>query len=505
MTSNLKHFPSWTRTQIILLAIFFFVAGIASRAPFRSQILHHWDSVNFALAMEQFDVRLHQPHPPGTFVIYIALGRLLDVFFNDPNTSLVWLSVILSGLGAAAMFLLANELFGPTVGLTTGLLVLVSPLIWFHGEVALSYMLEFFWIPLIVFSIYMMKTKSWWAILVSALLIGMAGGVRPNTPVFIFPLWALGVFLHRYSLKRIFVSLIVMGVGVLIWAVPMVALSGGIQEYYEVMLWWQDQHTEESASIWGLIENVTRFAMYLFYTLGPGLILLAAAAWRKRREILISVKSDWRAQTIVAWLLPGTAYLTIIHLRQPGHTFTIQPAFILLTALALVTLVDVNVRPFRWNIWAGIAALTIFFNLWFFVAGPTYLFGSQRMLFTTPSWNAIHDYDVFVENRLTAIRANFDHQATTVLASGRNFRLPDYYLRDYQLPSLSHELDNRTLMLEPPINTLIFFDDGAIRELPVNLTSQSIELPPDEALRYIVWDDNQIIELTNASLELRER
>ena len=39
--------------------------ALITRLPCRSIILHHWDSVNFALALEHYDVRLHQPHPPG--------------------------------------------------------------------------------------------------------------------------------------------------------------------------------------------------------------------------------------------------------------------------------------------------------------------------------------------------------------------------------------------------------------------------------------------------------
>ena len=168
------------------IALGLFAFTLVLRIPFRSQVLHHWDSVNFALALDHFDLRLHQPHPPGTFVIYIMMGRLLNAFLHDSNASLVWLSVVLSGLGTAALFLLSEEWFGRKVGLTTALLTIVSPLVWFHGEVALSYMLEFFWVPLIVYFCYKMQTKSWWALLASALLIGMAGAFAPTRQCFCF-------------------------------------------------------------------------------------------------------------------------------------------------------------------------------------------------------------------------------------------------------------------------------------------------------------------------------
>jgi len=491
-------------SKTVWVALFLGVVGVLTRIPFRAEILHHWDSVNFALAIEQFDVRLHQPHPPGTFVIYIMLGRLFNTFLHDPNASLVWLSVVLSGLGIVALFLLSEEWFGYKVGLTTALLTIVSPLVWFHGEVALSYLLEFFWVPLVVYFCYKMQTKSWWALLASALLIGMAGGVRPNTPVFLFPLWAIGIIIHKYPLRKILVALLVMGLGVLIWAVPMVMMSGGLMKYIEVMRWWQNQHLEESASLAGVAKNVIRFGMYMIYTLGLGLIPLAVATGRNLSDIVYLLKKDWRAQTLAGWILPATGYFTIIHLRQPGHTFTILPAFLLLTGLAIVSL-SCERGPFRRNVWIGATAAVVIVNTLFFLIGPTYLFGDTRMLFTTPTWNAIHDYDTYVTVRLNTIRGAFSPEETAVLARGRNFRLPDFYLSDFQLPSLSHMLNSSPVRLEDPIHTLVILDDWTLPELPPSVTLQSVPLPNGEHLSYITWDETQVVKVGQDSFDIYDK
>jgi len=501
---------------LVWVAMLVCVLGIVTRIPFRAQILHHWDSVNFALAMDHFDVRLHQPHPPGTFIIYILLGRLLNVFLRDPNASLVWLSVILSGLGIAALFLLGEEWFGRRTALTTALLAIVSPLIWFHGEVALSYTLEFLWVPLVVYACYKMQTRGWGALLTSALLIGMAGGVRPNTPVFLFPLWVLGVVVHKYSFRKVLVALLVMGLGVLIWAVPMVAMSGGLREYIEVMRWWQDQHMEDSASLAGVAENVIRFGTYVFYALGLGLIPLVVAtgrglwkivrgnAGRNLRGIARSLGRDWRAQVLAFWILPGTGYFTLIHLRQPGHTFTVQPAFILLAGLAIVSLA-LRKGAVRQTVWVTLTAAVTIVNALFFLLGPTYLFGDTRMLFTTPTWNAIRDYDTYVTVRLKAIREAFSPEETTVLASGRNFRLPDFYLSDFQVPSLSYQVNTSPVKLEDPIRTLVLFDDSVLPELPPDVDVQSVSLPGGELLRAITWDEGQVVEIGQNSITIGER
>jgi hypothetical protein len=38
---------------------------VATRIPFSSKPLYHMDSVHFALALERYDLTVHQPHPPG--------------------------------------------------------------------------------------------------------------------------------------------------------------------------------------------------------------------------------------------------------------------------------------------------------------------------------------------------------------------------------------------------------------------------------------------------------
>src|SRR5260370_42664624 len=76
-------------------------AVVLTRFIFRSHYLYDIDSVNFALALDHFDPRVYQPHPPGYF-LYVCLGRLANMIFNDSNTAFVAMSIATS---AAAEFL----------------------------------------------------------------------------------------------------------------------------------------------------------------------------------------------------------------------------------------------------------------------------------------------------------------------------------------------------------------------------------------------------------------
>src|SRR4030043_321809 len=94
----------------ILLSGLFFVIIIVTRIPFTSKLLYHWDSVQFALALEKYDIAVHQPHPPGYF-LYVMLGRLLNLFIEDANTVFVSISFIFSGLTVVAVYYLGKEVF----------------------------------------------------------------------------------------------------------------------------------------------------------------------------------------------------------------------------------------------------------------------------------------------------------------------------------------------------------------------------------------------------------
>jgi len=75
--------------QEILIALCLLLITILSRIPFRSQVLYHWGSVNFAFAMQRFDVAAEQPQPPG-YIAYVWLCRLVDLLFHDLQVTMLY-------------------------------------------------------------------------------------------------------------------------------------------------------------------------------------------------------------------------------------------------------------------------------------------------------------------------------------------------------------------------------------------------------------------------------
>src|SRR4030066_522216 len=203
--------------------IFFFL-GIVTRVPFTSRLLLNMDSCQFALALEKVDLTGPQPHPPGYF-LYIMLGLLLNVFIADANTVYVSISVFFSGIAIAAVYLLGKEVFERKIGIVAALLALSSPSLWFHGEVALTYVVEAFFSTAIALFCWRILTGQEKYLWISAVILGLAGGIRQNTPVFLLPVWLYSV--RNMAPRRFVASLCVLAATGLSWFIPMVWMSGG--------------------------------------------------------------------------------------------------------------------------------------------------------------------------------------------------------------------------------------------------------------------------------------
>src|SRR3972149_11708791 len=153
------------------------------------------------------------------------MGRILHLFIADENAVFVSISVFFSGLTLACVYLLGKKVFERKIGIVAALLALSSPSFWFHGEVALTYVVEAFFstaIALFSWRILTGQDKYLW---ISAVILGLAGGIRQNTPVFLLPVWLYS--LRNMAPGRFVASLCVLAAPCLSWFIPMVWMSGG--------------------------------------------------------------------------------------------------------------------------------------------------------------------------------------------------------------------------------------------------------------------------------------
>lgn len=506
LTAKLGVRETWLASDAALIAVLA-VVTLVSRVPFRSQLLYHWDSVNFALGMERFDVRLHQPHPPG-YLLYILLGRVTNLTFGDPNTSLVWISVLFSSLTVAAVYLLGRRSFGRVEGLVAALITLTGPAFWFYSEVALTYILEASFVTVLALTCLETLRGNKRMVVISAIVLGISGGFRQTTLVLMLPMFLYSLWFVSWRQKALGLSLL--SGTVIAWLTPTIVLSGGLNAYLDasrsigggVM-----SNFELLAGGQAALAPFIRLGTYLFYGLTLGLLPLIwffARGVRDIRQQARRLRRDERVAIFGFWLIPNLVlYAPLV--RAPGHTFSFITALAVLAAAGLVAMSRILAGWLPMS--AGrLAALMVtalvFVNIGFFIAAPTYLFNVRRIVTTTPSWSTIRGHDRDLEERVAQILQQFTPSTTVLLVSGPEYRHPDYYLRGFHTINLETANDVVQLTqddLPPGTRWIIVYDDSLVI---ASADRQIISLPSGGQISYIPIASGQELIVTKSSRSL---
>src|SRR5205823_7766417 len=164
------------------------ILTVLSRLPYRARMLYNWDGVQFALALREYDVLKHQPHPPG-YILYVVLGRIVNAWLHDPTASYVALAVAFSGLTTFVVYYLARAVYDRTTALAAAALLAVSPLFWFYSSVGLTYAGEALFASTVAYFGFRALNGSRSDAYLAAWYLGIAGGMRQSLLVLLFPLW----------------------------------------------------------------------------------------------------------------------------------------------------------------------------------------------------------------------------------------------------------------------------------------------------------------------------
>jgi hypothetical protein len=415
----------------VATAVGLFSLGILTRAPFVGRILYHWDSINFALALQEFDVARGQPHIPG-YPLYVMLGRAIGLLGGDAQSTLVGISVVSSGLAVACMYWLGRDLHNRRLGLVTALLLATSPLFWFYGLLALPHSLDALVVILCAWLLLRLGRGDHRLALPAAIALGIAGGLRPQTQVFLLPLALYAA--KDLSWKRKGVAVLGLAVTDVAWFVPLVIWSGGPSTYFNILWQFYRSFTDATsvvsgAGLAGLSRNLLKLGMYTAYGWAAAMLpFVIAPALRVllRRPFRSSFLSErWAAGFLLAWVLPVLVYYSFIHMGQQGLIFVFLPAFLLTSAATLDMLGWLDLR--RAGSW--LLALMIAVNAVVFLLMPTFPLGTRGPKLLTISTLRAHDESY--ESRFAEVRTRLDPAHAVILSDG--WRFPQYYLPEYPL------------------------------------------------------------------------
>ena len=392
-------------------------ATALTRFVCRSHYLYDIDSVNFALALKRFDPSVHQPHPPGYF-LYVCLGRLANLFTQDANAALVGISIVFSCGAGALIYVLADRWFGRHAARFAGLVFLFSPLAWFHGTVALTYMVEAFFSALTGSLCWRIHSGAARLILPGAIVVGVAAGFRPSSLLLLAPLFLFS--LVHASRKQAAAGIGALAATLLAWFIPMIRIGGGRPYLSSLLSLWLGVPSRATVFNSSVFNSLARAATILgIYFLCFGCAALLPLRARSGDS------SGHRRQAIftLVWIAPGLLFFTFIYLKfvNSGYLLALVPPVCAWMGLWASTWY----AKLHWPRALKLAALgaCAAANTLVFVCAPVYC-----------SYGAVRRFEAELRNIIQVLPQIASPRETLIVGFDSHFlgyRHAGYYLPDY--------------------------------------------------------------------------
>jgi hypothetical protein len=441
----------------LALALCLAALTAASRIPFRSRLLPSWDAIQFALALREYSVVKHQPHPPG-YILYVAAARAVNALAEDPAAALTWLAVAASAVTVFVVYRLAWALYGRVTAALAAAGLAASPLFWFYGLVALPYAPEAALATLVAAAVWRLRHGRPADVVWSAVVLGLAGGVRQSVLVLLFPLWAGAVWVAFRRWRPVLAGMGVIGLTVAAWLAPMVWLAGGGRAYVAAALELFDSTVRRTTVLADWHGNVLSLGESLLLGLG---VLLAALLPASAAGFRALVRRDGRAWLFAGWIVPPLLVYTFVHFGQYGYLCTVLPALSIVVARGVVRLagaVSPAGAPWRararWAVASAAFAVALTAHVAFFTraestevpgleAEPgterwdTRLLAAYRFRLWPHTVRGLREQEEVIRAYARAVREGFDPGDTVLVTELGNrrsfpwFRHVMYYLPEY--------------------------------------------------------------------------
>jgi hypothetical protein len=342
------------RNRIAALSLFF----LAAHLPFLPPTLEDIDSINFALGVADFDVAKHQPHPPG-YPVFIALGKASTSILRAahvPSPEVRGLALWSAVSGAALIFplyalftALAPRSHGDRAWWAT-LIAASSPLFWFTAlrplsdtsGLAAAVVAQALIVPAI------MRNGAARSLPWGAFVAGLAIGVRSQTFLLTLPLLGVALVLPRLGLKTRdrLLTIAAAAAGVLVWAIPLFVVSGGISSYAAALGSQAGEDFSGVVMLWTMRTPRVAVDALVYSFLWPwghpiaGAIAIALAAVGAGRLL-------WRMPATLAVVLVAFLPYAVFHLLF-HETITVRYALPLVVPISFLLVCAIE--------WAGAAA-----------------------------------------------------------------------------------------------------------------------------------------------------
>jgi hypothetical protein len=318
-----------------LIATLLGVVTALTRLPFVADRLWEWDSILYARALEQgFHVGdvlpQMRPHPPG-YIFYVGTAELAKLVGLDSAHALAAVSVLASGVAAAAVYLLCRRFAGPALSLALSIAFAADPLVWLHGEVAMPYMLLAPISAGLALAFRDARGADLRRVLVTSFAFGALGGFRQDLLLFLLPLWLWAVW--PVPGRARLGAAIAFAAGCLLWFVPSALLSDGVVAYVTRAVGQLtgvsgiSANAEKSLALNVVLVSDSLFWAGLLLTVALVILGLSRGLARLRGQRL---PDDGEAVFFGLWLVPALLFYLFVHIGEWGFVLSIVPGIYVL-------------------------------------------------------------------------------------------------------------------------------------------------------------------------------
>jgi hypothetical protein len=454
------------------------ILTLASRLPFRPDILINFDAINYSLAISHYDVRLSQPQAPG-YLLYILIARGINQFVNNPLNTLYLESAIFSALAVVAIYLAGREIYNQRVGVFAAVFLATNVFFWYYSVIPAPYTGDFFLSVVIGWLCYrLLKTQSTWSGLLTAVCLGLAAGYRPQTFFLLLPLFLHVLWCIRSKPIVSGVSLMVCFCLASIFFVIPIMISGGKEEYLNsvgdtVPIFKNTYYfTRIMLYLPRYANNLRMIFTYMVRSMGELLCVLTLVGFLFRPNKLRFWK-DQRLIFLFLWVIPTWMAYFLIWPGNPGTILVCTPPIFILAAFGMDQLIQsARLRPLAMTVFIGIlVAQTMTFTIF-----PIYPLGNGYRYFE--NWNSIKFQIARYKDRISLVK-QLPVDGTLIYAI--DIRHLQYYLPEYKALSFPQFQKNDSSQ----IASILLSQNGSLLQKG-GLTMQ--ELLPANIYRVVLFD-----------------
>lgn len=451
MLFNSEKLRSLSGNYFIILLV---VISFGLRLYLRSNYLDDYDSVQFIMGLKDYSIVNHQPHPPG-YPVYIFLGRITDLFFNDGLESFTFMSALFGSLALIPTYLLAKDLFGLRVGILSSIILSLAPAEMLFSVVVMSDIVSMFFIAATVYLLYSGLNSSK-CLYLGSFILGVTMGVRQTDILLIFIF--IIILFYKKSQKEFLTSLILLSLGVTLWLVPVIVDTGVSNFIYA-------QSTQgKAASDMGTLNSLGGLNLSSLIVTVKALISLLKIGWSNSiipfsliaiGALIYRIKDSKKLLTekwqviLLGWMIPYfLLFIFVTYLEFPRYLLPIFPPMAIIFGYSSIRLIDkINIKCIK-EVLAIIIILIIISMAAYSISGAYELHKSVPAPVSAAN----------------LIKESYNPDATIILAY-ESFRHFQYYLPEFLVefePSskpreiIGYLAENKTIIIEaaPLLNNI---------------------------------------------------